>query len=60
MSETPTYDDLLFLVENINSPYDQLLMLRSTIELSLLKIGHNQDDVAEALEQFYKRGRTLH
>lgn len=46
--------DLAFLVENINSPPDKMRMLRTTLEVSLLKLGHAQEDVTAALDEFYK------
>ena len=53
-------ENLLFLVENINSPFEQLLLLRSSLEASLLKLGHDPDEVTVALDEYYRRGRTLH
>jgi len=36
------------------------LLLRSTLEASLLKLGHDPDEVTVALDEYYRRGRTLH
>lgn len=47
--------DLAFLTENINSPPDKMLLLRSTLEASLLKLGHSPEDVTDTLDDFYKR-----
>ncbi len=51
-------NDLTYLTENIVSPPDQLLLLRSSLEVALLRLGHPQDAVTNALDAFYKR--TLH
>jgi hypothetical protein len=53
-----TKNDLAFLTENIVSPPDQLLLLRASLELALLRLGHEQDNITQALDGFYKR--TLH
>jgi len=51
--------DLAFLTETIDSERDVLLLLRSSLELSLIKLGHEQDIVSEAVDEFYNK-RALH
>lgn len=54
MTEKQIKQDLAFLTENINSPPDKMRMLRSTLEVSLLKLGHSQEAVTAALDDFYR------
>lgn len=53
-------EHLDFLVQNINSPYENKLLLRSTLETSLRKLGHNHADISKALDAYYNEGRTVH
>lgn len=50
--------DLAFLTAEIKSPPEALLLLRASLELALLKLGHPQPSVTEAVDSFY--ARTLH
>lgn len=50
--------DLEYLTEEITSPPERLLLLRPSLELSLLKLGHDQKLINEALDDYYRR--TLH
>ena len=60
MTHSLVKEHLAFLVENINSPYDHLLLLRGSLEASLFKLGHNKNEINAALTEFYTQGRTLH
>lgn len=50
--------DLAFLTAEIKSPPEALLLLRASLELSLLKLGHDAKSATEAVDSFYER--TLH
>ncbi len=52
---TNVEQDLQHLTQNLKTTPDKLALLRTTIELSLLKLGHAQDDIDEALEKFFKQ-----
>lgn len=54
MTNQKVVDDLAFLTATLTSPPDKMKLLRPTLEASLLKLGHTQEDVTEALDQFYK------
>ncbi len=53
-------EHLTFLVQNITSPPEHLLMLRATLEASLLKLGHDEGSVNLVLDSFYNAQRTTH
>lgn len=53
-------EDLFFLTENIVRPVEHMVMLRPTIEMALLRLGHQQQEVLLALDEYYKRRRTVH
>lgn len=55
MIEDKIKQDLAFLTENINSPPDKMRLLRSTLEVSLLKLGYEQAAVNEVLDDYYKQ-----
>lgn len=54
MTDDKIRQDLAFLTENIKSPPDKMKLLRSTLEVALLKLGHAQEDVTAALDEFYR------
>lgn len=53
-----TKKDLAFLTAEIVSPPDQLLLLRSSLEAALMRLGHEPGDIIKAVDEFYVR--TLH
>lgn len=60
MSLSDVREKLDFLVEKLVSPIEQRLMLRSTLEESLRKLGCDEQEITMALDEYYRRGRTLH
>ena len=60
MNQSLAKTDLAFLVEDIVSPPEQQLLLRASLELALLRLGHDQRAIAQALDEYYQTMRTLH
>ena len=60
MNYESTKNDLAFLTEDIVSPPEQQLLLRSSLELALMRLGHDQRAITLALDEYYKTMRTLH
>lgn len=58
MTLEQTKKDLAFLTSEIKTPPEDLLLLRSSLELSLIKLGHSQEHTTAAVDEFYHR--TLH
>lgn len=48
-------NDLAFLTADIVSPYENLVLLRASLELALLKLGHEQENVTTVVDEFYHR-----
>lgn len=60
MNQSLAKNDLAFLVADIVSPPEQQLLLRSSLELALLRLGHDQRAITQALDEYYQTMRTLH
>lgn len=58
MTSQEAMNDLAYLTAEIRTPPERMEMLRSTLELSLLKLGHSAENAAAAVADFFKR--TVH
>ena len=60
MNATSIHEDIAFLTENLVSPVETRLMLRSSLEAALFRIGYSAPEIDLALNSYYAEMRTLH
>lgn len=53
-------EDLHYLTDNLRSKVEVQIALRPSLESALFKMGHKQDDIRDALDDFYSIKRTVH
>lgn len=56
----PVANDIAFLTETLKSDVETRLMLRSTLEAALFKLGHSMKDIEDGLNAYYDQMRTVH
>lgn len=59
MNESTIYEDISFLTEGLASPVETRIMLRSTLEAALFRMGHGEQEIDLALDSYYSAMRTL-
>lgn len=47
--------DLAFLSEKLDSPMDRLLLLRSSFEAALMRLGHDPEEVEQVMDEYYNK-----
>lgn len=57
---TPVANDINFLTETLKSSVEDRLMLRTTLESALFKLGHSIGEIEEGLDAYYAAMRTVH
>lgn len=55
MSMEQTKQDLDYLVQNLICSVEKRPLLRSTLEASLMRLGHERDDIVAVVDKFYER-----
>lgn len=59
MNETTIHEDISFLTESLVSPVETRLMLRSSLEAALFRMGYTATEIDVALDTYYASMRTL-